>query len=141
MAHQQGIILQVHFRGADYAGYDLIPTHVDGDGTVRLDEAILLLRTLTAESHVESIDSPGTVTTIARAAYYLQLGAYTNESQARDRASNIPAEYPVSIVGPGSQPGNVYRILVGPLNRAESGTLLYWFRARGFPDAFIKQPE
>jgi len=47
LAHQQGVILQVHFRGAEYAGYDLIPTHVDGDGTVRLaqgDEAAQILQ-------------------------------------------------------------------------------------------------
>lgn len=38
LAHQQGVILLVHFRGATYAGYELIPTHVDGDGTVHLAE-------------------------------------------------------------------------------------------------------
>jgi poly-gamma-glutamate capsule biosynthesis protein CapA/YwtB (metallophosphatase superfamily) len=36
LAHQQGVILQVTFEGAQYAGYELIPTHVDGDGTVHL---------------------------------------------------------------------------------------------------------
>lgn len=36
LAHQQGVILLVHFEGAQYAGYELIPTHVDGDGTVHL---------------------------------------------------------------------------------------------------------
>jgi poly-gamma-glutamate synthesis protein (capsule biosynthesis protein) len=38
LAHQQGVILLVHFRGSDYRGYELIPTHVDGDGTVHLAE-------------------------------------------------------------------------------------------------------
>jgi len=36
LAHQQGVILLLHFNGADYAGYELIPTHVDGDGTVHI---------------------------------------------------------------------------------------------------------
>jgi hypothetical protein len=36
LAHQQGVILQLHFYGKEYAGYDLIPTHVDGDGTVHI---------------------------------------------------------------------------------------------------------
>ena len=36
LAHQQGVILLVKFRGKRLVGYDLIPTHVDGDGTVRL---------------------------------------------------------------------------------------------------------
>jgi poly-gamma-glutamate synthesis protein (capsule biosynthesis protein) len=36
LAHQQGVMLQLHFTGARYDGYDLIPTHVDGDGTVHI---------------------------------------------------------------------------------------------------------
>lgn len=36
LAHQQGVILLVHFEGAQYLGYELIPTHVDGDGTVHI---------------------------------------------------------------------------------------------------------
>jgi poly-gamma-glutamate synthesis protein (capsule biosynthesis protein) len=39
LAHQQGVILQLHFYGSTYQGYDLIPTHVDGDGTVHIAEA------------------------------------------------------------------------------------------------------
>jgi poly-gamma-glutamate capsule biosynthesis protein CapA/YwtB (metallophosphatase superfamily) len=47
LAHQQGVILQLHFNGTEYAGYDLIPTHVDGDGTVHIagpDEAAQVLQ-------------------------------------------------------------------------------------------------
>lgn len=47
LAHQQGVIAIVRFRGAEYVGYELIPTHVDGDGTVRLatgDEAAQILK-------------------------------------------------------------------------------------------------
>jgi poly-gamma-glutamate synthesis protein (capsule biosynthesis protein) len=36
LAHQQGVMLLLHFNGSDYAGYDIIPTHVDGDGTVQI---------------------------------------------------------------------------------------------------------
>jgi poly-gamma-glutamate synthesis protein (capsule biosynthesis protein) len=36
LAHQQGVILQLHFSGSNYKGYELIPTHVDGDGTVHI---------------------------------------------------------------------------------------------------------
>jgi poly-gamma-glutamate capsule biosynthesis protein CapA/YwtB (metallophosphatase superfamily) len=36
LAHQQGVILQLHFSGSTYQGYDLIPTHVDGNGTVHI---------------------------------------------------------------------------------------------------------
>jgi len=34
--HQQGVILLVHFEGARVLGYELIPTIVDGDGTVHI---------------------------------------------------------------------------------------------------------
>jgi poly-gamma-glutamate synthesis protein (capsule biosynthesis protein) len=34
--HQQGLILIVTFEGDKLAGYELIPTHVDGDGRVHL---------------------------------------------------------------------------------------------------------
>ena len=36
LAHQQGVILVLNFSGKEYKGYGLIPTHVDGDGTVHL---------------------------------------------------------------------------------------------------------
>jgi poly-gamma-glutamate capsule biosynthesis protein CapA/YwtB (metallophosphatase superfamily) len=44
--HQQGAILEVTFEGQRYAGYELLPTHVDGDGTVHLagsEEAATIL--------------------------------------------------------------------------------------------------
>jgi poly-gamma-glutamate capsule biosynthesis protein CapA/YwtB (metallophosphatase superfamily) len=47
LAHQQGVILQLHFYGSTYTGYDLTPTHVDGDGTVHIagqDEAAEILQ-------------------------------------------------------------------------------------------------
>jgi len=37
--HQQGVILVVRYQGKRYLGYELIPTHVDQDGTVHLAEA------------------------------------------------------------------------------------------------------
>ena len=36
LAHQQGVILKVTFQGTELTGYELIPTHVDGDGTVHI---------------------------------------------------------------------------------------------------------
>jgi len=34
--HQQGVILRVTFEGRRLMGYDMVPTHVDGDGRVHL---------------------------------------------------------------------------------------------------------
>jgi poly-gamma-glutamate capsule biosynthesis protein CapA/YwtB (metallophosphatase superfamily) len=53
LAHQQGVMLLLHFSGTDYTGYDLIPTHVDGDGTVHIagpDEAAEVLQRIEAAS-------------------------------------------------------------------------------------------
>jgi hypothetical protein len=53
LAHQQGVILLLHFYGSDYMGHDLIPTHVDGDGTVHIagpDEAAEVLQRIEAAS-------------------------------------------------------------------------------------------
>jgi hypothetical protein len=47
LGHQQGVMLLLHFIGKQYTGYDLIPTHVDGDGTVHIaspDEATEILK-------------------------------------------------------------------------------------------------
>jgi hypothetical protein len=47
LAHQQGVITRLHFYGTEYMGYDLIPTHVDGDGTVHIagpDEATQIIQ-------------------------------------------------------------------------------------------------
>jgi cell division septation protein DedD len=81
---------------------------------------------------------PATAPAMTKADYYLQLGAYANERQAKDVASGLPSSYPVSVIGPESPARPIFRIVLGPLNKAESGTLLYWFRDRGFPDAFIR---
>jgi poly-gamma-glutamate capsule biosynthesis protein CapA/YwtB (metallophosphatase superfamily) len=44
--HQQAVILKVSFEGTRYIGYELVPTHVDGDGRVHIaaaDEAAEIL--------------------------------------------------------------------------------------------------
>ncbi len=82
--------------------------------------------------------APAVALTGTKAVYYLQLGAYSNEKQATEMATGLSASYPVSIAAPQAAGNRFYRVLLGPLNKAEGGTLLYWFRYRGFPDAFLK---
>jgi poly-gamma-glutamate synthesis protein (capsule biosynthesis protein) len=53
LAHQQGVILEVTFQGTELSGYELTPTHVDGDGTVHLasaEEAAQVLERIRAAS-------------------------------------------------------------------------------------------
>jgi hypothetical protein len=57
LAHQQGVILQVTFEGTHMVGYELIPTHVDGDGTVHIagaeEAAQVLDRIQQASDHLK----------------------------------------------------------------------------------------
>ncbi|MBN2499973.1 MAG: CapA family protein [Anaerolineales bacterium] len=51
--HQQGVILEVTFRGTEFVGYELIPTHVDRDGAVYIadeDEAAEILERIETAS-------------------------------------------------------------------------------------------
>jgi len=53
LAHQQGVILKVTFQGSELTGYELIPTHVDGDGTVHIagpEEAAQVLERIRSAS-------------------------------------------------------------------------------------------
>lgn len=73
------------------------------------------------------------------AAWYLQLAAYTTEQIAQDLAKTLVPTYPTLVLAPKISGSATFRVVIGPLNRAESGTLLNFFRYRGFPDAFLKQ--
>lgn len=71
--------------------------------------------------------------------YYVQLAAYSTEKGARDLAATLAPTYPALVMAPAAPGSRMFRVVIGPLNKAESGTLLVWFRFRGFPDAFLKQ--
>jgi hypothetical protein len=81
--------------------------------------------------------APQTAVKLAKG-FYVQLGAFAAEKVAKDLAASLTPTYPTLIVPPPAG-SRVYRVVIGPLNKAESGTLLTWFRVRGFPDAFLKQ--
>ena len=73
--------------------------------------------------------------------YFVQLGAYSTRSLAEKLAGDLTQTYSVTILPAGSGGRQFYKVLVGPLNVDESGTLLYQFRSRGFKDAFIQYVE
>ena len=57
LAHQQGVILRLNFEGSRYLGYELIPTHVEGNGTVTIaaesEAAEILARIQTASDKLK----------------------------------------------------------------------------------------
>jgi rare lipoprotein A (peptidoglycan hydrolase) len=73
--------------------------------------------------------------------YFVQLGAYSTRTLAEKLAGDLTQTYSVTILPASSGGRRFYKVLVGPLNVDESGTLLYQFRSRGFKDAFIQYVE
>jgi hypothetical protein len=73
--------------------------------------------------------------------YFIQIGAYTDETLARSVEATYANNYPIDVYRSGRGTKGVFRVLVGPLNKDESGAVLYWFRAKGFKDAFIRSVQ
>jgi cell division septation protein DedD len=78
---------------------------------------------------------------LPRRSYFVQLGAYSTQGLAEKLANRLRGTYEVIVLAVDSTGRMFYKVLVGPLNRDESGTLLYQFRARGFKDAFVQYVE
>jgi hypothetical protein len=73
------------------------------------------------------------------ATFYVQLGAYATQEVAQGLAVGLMQTYPVVVLAPASGAKQMYRVLIGPLNKAESGTLLPVFKFKGFRDAFVRR--
>jgi hypothetical protein len=92
-------------------------------------------KTPTAVNVVLDLPAKGNLT------WYLQLAAYSTEAMARDTAARLSTTYPVLVLAPPAGTKPLYRVFIGPLNKAESGTLLAQFRFQGFPDAFVRTAQ
>jgi len=71
--------------------------------------------------------------------YYLQVAAYSKLDLAQARGLELAKRYPVTLYHEGASTKAPYKLMIGPLNEDESGTLLYTFTSRGFRDAFIRK--
>ena len=91
----------------------------------------------------EEITAPGsgyTMTTkLKKGSYYLQLGAYDEEFSAKDLAVTLAVKYPVTVLVRGKPEKSSYKVMVGPLNQDEGGSLLFNFRSKGFTGAFLRK--
>ncbi len=72
-------------------------------------------------------------------AYYLQLGAYNEEYAAKGFADTLAGRYPVTVLVGNSKDKVSYKVMVGPLNEDEGGTMLFNFKSEGFKDAFLRK--
>ena len=70
--------------------------------------------------------------------FYLQIGAYRDPASAEVAVNALAPSYPISVLPLERERATLYRVMVGPLNRDETGTLLLFLRARGDADAFLR---
>jgi rare lipoprotein A (peptidoglycan hydrolase) len=70
--------------------------------------------------------------------YFIQLAAYNSVELAKKLETTYSDKYPIAILAAKPAKGGLYRVLIGPLNEDETGTLLTWFQAKGFDDAFVR---
>lgn len=81
-----------------------------------------------------------TTTDYTRNFYYLQVGVFSSRDTAEKILRANPT-YPMMIVSGKNDTATVYKVVVGPLKRDETGTVLYLFKARGYRDAFLRYIE
>jgi hypothetical protein len=112
-------------------------------GTAATTSTATTASSASAASTVQTVQPAAVAAAAAKpgvkGAFYLQLAAFGTEQTARDLAAKLAPTYPALVLTPGGAGSSVYKVVIGPLNRAESGTLLLWFRYRGYPDAFLRQ--
>jgi hypothetical protein len=75
------------------------------------------------------------------ASYFLQLAAFSGRGRAEKLVSDLQPTYTVAVLPVMRQNRQLYKVLIGPLNQEESGTLLYRFRSLGYKDAFITRSD
>ena len=93
------------------------------------------------EPEAEPAEELPLVRSLDRSRYYLQVGAYSTAGSARDAVEQLRSQYPTEVLADGGEERTLYRVLVGPLNEDERGSVLYFVRAMGYRDAFIRQAE
>ncbi len=96
-----------------------------------------------ANRPAEEVIAPGSTyamtTKLQKGAFYLQLGVYDEAFSAKDFASTLSGHYPVTVLVTAKPDKSRYKVMIGPLNQDEGGSLLFNFRARGYKDAFLRR--
>ncbi|MBT3275303.1 MAG: SPOR domain-containing protein, partial [Spirochaetales bacterium] len=91
----------------------------------------------TAEIPAEEI--PDYTTMLSTESFYLQLGVFAEAKSAKRLQTDLEETYPVTVYLAEGSERPIYKVMVGPLNQDESGALLFQFRTRGYPDAFVRK--
>ncbi len=122
---------------------DLRPPVVDiVEETEAVDTVVEEITSVTEPVEVAPLPAAATYNltrVLAEDSYYLQLGAYREQYSALDLAGSLGGMYPVTVFITDSADAFNYKVMVGPLGQDESGAILYSFRSRGYPDAFLRK--
>ena len=70
--------------------------------------------------------------------YFIQLGAFTDEASAREIERRFQATYPVDVQSGARNGRSYFRVVIGPLGRDETGSVLLRFQGLGYRDAFVR---
>jgi hypothetical protein len=71
---------------------------------------------------------------------YIQLGAYRTPESVYEEITSIEARYPMIVWTEIHEGRTLYKLLIGPLTRDETGVLSYRFRDSGYSDLFLYKP-
>jgi len=71
---------------------------------------------------------------------YIQLGAYSSPESVYAEITAIADRYPMVVWTETGKNGTLYKLLIGPLTRDETGVLSYRFRSTGYADLFLYKP-
>ncbi|MDR0324367.1 MAG: SPOR domain-containing protein [Treponema sp.] len=74
------------------------------------------------------------ITELAYGSYYVQIAAFESSSSVENVLRQIDRSFKPVVF----QTGNMYRILLGPLNQGESAAVLQRFKSIGYTDAFVR---
>ena len=77
-----------------------------------------------------------TTAMLAQDSYYVQLGVYSEPQSVEQVVSSLSPTFPVTVYKPSELQ---YKVLLGPLNQDESGSVLFNIKAKGYTDAFIRR--
>jgi len=115
---------------------DAVEAAVEPEVAPRVEEEVAVAR---EREEPDVSAQPALIGDLAKGrTFFVQLGAYSDEALARSLEATYSKNYPIEVAMTGSGTRGIFRVLVGPLSKDESGTVLYWFRARGFRDAFVR---
>jgi hypothetical protein len=94
----------------------------------------------TEEPEVSAGDLP-IVRQLEARSFYLQLGVFSRPASADRAMQRLGNRFPYAVFPAEQNDRVLYKVLIGPLTDDEKGAVLYWVRANGYEDAFLRQGD